>query len=67
MKQLLAEHRPTICCEVHWLGEAFVEYCARELARWGYVLSDLNGDPPPSGAIRWHAVLRPRTPSPQSV
>jgi FkbM family methyltransferase len=59
MKATLVEHRPTVCCEVHWLGRAFIEYYDREIRPLGYRLSDLNGGPPLPGANRWHAVLRP--------
>ena len=58
MRGLLADRRPVICCEVHWLGERFLDYCTDALAPLGYELSPLGGGAPPSRPERWHAVLR---------
>jgi FkbM family methyltransferase len=59
MRRMLAVQQPTICCEVHWLGKQFLDFCARELAPFGYTVSELAGGPPPASVERWHAVLRP--------
>lgn len=61
MRGILVKHRPRICCEVHWLGERFLDHCARELAPLGYTVSNLAGGPPPRGFDRWHAALLPTT------
>jgi FkbM family methyltransferase len=58
MLTTLAEHRPVVCCEVHWLGERFVDFCTRDLAALGYVVTNLRGGPLPLHG-RWHAVLSP--------
>lgn len=58
MREALAEHRPVVCCEVHWLGDRFLDYCRRELAPLGYRVSSLDRGPWPSHG-HWHAVLLP--------
>lgn len=59
MRATLLEHRPVVCCEVHWLGQAFVDYCHDQLASMGYSMTNLNGGPIPIAPSRWHAVLSP--------
>jgi len=61
MLSTLAEHRPTICCEVHWHGEPFLAYCRRTLAPLGYRVRNLDGGALPTEG-RWHAVLEPTQP-----
>lgn len=59
MRSLLREHRPTILCEVHWLGATFLDFVAEEIAPLGYALSRLGGGAVPTGDDRWHALLSP--------
>ena len=61
MAQTLAEHRPVVCCEVHWLGERFLDFCRHDLAALGYGVRNLDGGPLPSEG-RWHAVLTSNAP-----
>jgi hypothetical protein len=61
MRSLLTEHRPVICCEVHWLGEQFTDFVRDELVPLGYELATMVGGAPVTGIERWHAVLRPST------
>lgn len=58
MRNLLAEHKPVILCEVHSLGQTFLDYVSQELP--SYRLEGLEG-PIRSDAVRWHAVLTPTT------
>ncbi len=58
MMDVLSEHRPVVACEVHWLGQAFVEFVERRIEPLGYQLSALSGGIP-SGPDRWHALLTP--------
>ncbi len=58
MARTLADHRPVVCCEVHWLGERFLDYCREDLAALGYGARNLAGGPLPFDG-RWHAVLAP--------
>jgi hypothetical protein len=61
MRQALVDHHPVVCCEVHWLGERFLEYCSNVLRPLGYGVRNLDGGPPPKdGFHRWHAVLSHR-------
>lgn len=55
--QTIAEHRPTILCEVHWLGQGFIDYYESELRPLGYALKNLEGGQVPTDNVRWHAVL----------
>jgi FkbM family methyltransferase len=58
MRETLVEHRPVVCCEVHWLGDRFLDYCRRDLAPLGYRVTNLDGGSWPSHG-RWHAALFP--------
>jgi len=55
--QLIEAHRPLILCEVHWLGQRFLDFFAEKLEPLGYQIKPLEGDEVPVGPIRWHAVL----------
>lgn len=59
MQETLAQHRPLVCCEVHWLEDRFLDYCREDLKRLGYVARSLHGGALPSKG-RWHAVLYPK-------
>jgi hypothetical protein len=50
-------HLPAIVVEVHWLGDAFLDYLAEELEPLGYRALTLAGQPLPRGFSRYHAVL----------
>jgi FkbM family methyltransferase len=59
MKQLIIDRRPTIICEVHWLGPRFlqaVDWMVRDL---GYVISPLGSTEIPREVVRWHAIMKP--------
>jgi FkbM family methyltransferase len=56
MRATLREHKPVVCCEVHWLGARFLEYCRDELGPLGYELANLVGAEPQVDG-HWHAVL----------
>ncbi|HEX4794665.1 MAG TPA: FkbM family methyltransferase [Humisphaera sp.] len=60
MWQTLAQHRPIVLCEVHWLGAAFTEICDRASQELGYQTRPLAGGEIPQGPIRWHAIMEPR-------
>jgi FkbM family methyltransferase len=60
MRETLIKHRPLVCCEIHWLGKRFLDFCQENLADVGYTVTNLHGgDPMSSDHYRWHAVLRP--------
>ncbi len=59
MRATLERHRPTIVCEVHWLGEKFTGYVARELQPLGYELAAVGGGEVRSDPARWHALITP--------
>ena len=50
-------HLPKINCEVHWLGDAFLEYFESELKPLGYELRTMGHQAIPSHPERWQAVL----------
>jgi hypothetical protein len=58
MRGTLERHRPSILCEVHSLGTAFTDYFQLHLEPLGYTLTGLDGKAPPSGRVRYHAVMR---------
>jgi FkbM family methyltransferase len=57
MRGTLERHRPSILCEVHSLGTAFTDYFRLHLEPLGYTLTGLDGNAPPSGRVRYHAVM----------
>lgn len=56
---LIQRHKPSILCEVHWLGKGFTDYFQDELAPLGYQISNLEGGPAIETPDRWHTVLTP--------
>jgi FkbM family methyltransferase len=59
MAGTIAQHRPVIMCEVHWIGDRFLSYCAEHLRPLGYTVEPLGGGQFPTGPSRFHAVLTP--------
>jgi FkbM family methyltransferase len=57
MHRTLTAHRPIVCVEVHWIGDAFVDYHRQHLAPLGYGLRGLDG--PVRSEGRWHCILAP--------
>ena len=51
--------RPLLLVEVHWIGRAFTDFVATELAPLGYRAETISGEPLPSGSSRFHAALYP--------
>jgi len=58
MLKTLRETRPTIMVEVHWRGDAFLNFCSDHLFQLGYKLTTYAGEAPPLGLVRYHALLR---------
>ena len=54
MQRTIAEHTPVIMCEVHWLGQAFTDFVARQLRPLGYRVTTLQGAELPQGTVRYH-------------
>lgn len=50
--------RPVIMVEVHWLGEAFLDFVRDSLVPVGYRATTYEGEPLPDGIVRYHALLR---------
>lgn len=59
--QSIREHQPVIMVEVHWLGEKFTTFVEQNLKPLGYAATTYDGQPLPPGAVRYHALLLPRT------
>lgn len=59
MRRTLESYRPTILCEVHWLGNAFLEWCTGARNDFGYRATLLDGRPLPATPDRYHALLIP--------
>lgn len=59
MHDTIRRHRPVILCEVHWINDEFLGYCAERLAPLGYVARPLTGDTFPTRPDRFHALLTP--------
>lgn len=58
---LLREYRPILMVEVHWLGQAFVDFVEDELVPLGYQATRYDGSPLPTGrSERYHALIRPK-------
>jgi FkbM family methyltransferase len=66
MRETIGRHRPVILCEVHWIGDAFLAYCAEGLAPLGYHARPLYGETFPTGPQRFHALLTPEASAPSS-
>jgi FkbM family methyltransferase len=62
MRETVARHRPFIMCEVHWINDAFLSYCADQLAPIGYSVRPLTGEQFPAEPARFHALLVPERP-----
>jgi FkbM family methyltransferase len=57
--QVISQHRPVIMVEVHWLGQAFIDFFHRSLRPLGYAMTTYEGAPPCPNPDRWHALLIP--------
>lgn len=51
--------RPVLMIEVHYVGEAMIDFFERNLLPLGYAASTYDGQPLPSEPIRYHALLVP--------
>ncbi len=60
MKETLRRHRPVVLTEVHWLGQAFLDFVEKEIRPLGYSLGTIDNQPIPSGNVRYHALLVPQ-------
>jgi FkbM family methyltransferase len=52
-------YRPVLMVEVHYVGEALIDFFERNLRPLGYKGSTYDGQPLPSEPIRYHALLVP--------
>jgi Methyltransferase FkbM domain len=57
--QMIAQHRPVIMVEVHWLGQKFIEFVNRALLPLHYTAMTYQGRPLISENKRYHALLLP--------
>lgn len=57
-QQTISKNLPTILCEVHWLGQGFIDYFTTHLEPLGYRLSNLEGGDIIRIYARWHAILQ---------
>lgn len=51
--------RPVIMCEVHWIGNEFLQYCREHLVPQGYEIRSLTGEEFPTTPARFHVILEP--------
>jgi len=59
MHKTILRFRPVIMCEIHWIGDEFMQYFEKNLAGIGYKIKRLDGENWPDGKIRFHAILLP--------
>src|SRR5262249_6954745 len=57
--EMIAQHRPVIMVEVHWLGQAFIDFVQRALLPLGYTATTYQGGPLIAEKKRYHAILVP--------
>ena len=57
--QLLAQHKPVVMVEVHWLGQEFLDFLAKSILPLGYKATTYEGAPLPTEKVRYHALLLP--------
>ncbi len=55
----IAEYRPTVLVEVHWLGERFLKFVDTHLRPLGYEATTYDGQPLPREPVRYHCLLQP--------
>jgi FkbM family methyltransferase len=57
MTETIEVHKPTIMCEVHWIGDDFTKFCDQILFPLDYTVSTYFGEPIPKNLERYHALL----------
>lgn len=57
--QMIAQHRPVIMVEVHWLGQKFIDFVNRALVPLRYTAATYLGGPLIFEKSRYHALLVP--------
>jgi FkbM family methyltransferase len=55
----IAKHRPLLMVEVHWLGQAFLDFFESVMKPLGYSGTTYNGEALPAEPKRYHALLVP--------
>jgi len=55
----IAKHRPVVMVEVHWLGQAFLDFFEGVMKPLGYAGTTYNGEALPAEPKRYHALLVP--------
>jgi FkbM family methyltransferase len=59
MREVLKQFRPTILCEIHWLGEAVLAIEQGLLKEVGYEIKTIAGEKIPTDNVRYHALIQP--------
>jgi FkbM family methyltransferase len=57
--QMIAQHRPVMMIEIHWLGQEFIDFFTRSLRPLGYTAMTYQGGSLISISTRYHALLLP--------
>jgi FkbM family methyltransferase len=57
--QTIAQHRPVLMVEIHWLGQKFIDFFRRYLIPLRYTAMTYQGGPLISQSTRYHALLLP--------
>jgi FkbM family methyltransferase len=55
--QMIAQHRPVLMVEVHYLGQKFIDFVEQVLVPLGYTAMTYQGGPLVAETIRYHALL----------
>lgn len=56
--ETIRKFKPAIMVEVHWLGDAFIDFYEKELRPLGYICTTYEGRPIPTENERYHCLLR---------
>jgi FkbM family methyltransferase len=59
MKEVLKQHKPTIICEIHWLGQAVIDIQQGLLKEVGYEIKTIAGEEISNESVRYHALIKP--------
>jgi FkbM family methyltransferase len=65
--RMIAEHRPVIMVEVHWLGQRFIDFFNRALLPLRYRATTYQGGPLICENVRYHVLLVPDGARPPTI
>lgn len=56
--ECIRKHLPAIMVEVHWIGDPFLQFYESQLRPLGYVATTYDGQPLPTGNVRFHCLFQ---------